>query len=338
MEINNKNDQSLVNQVEYRVYDDNKTLLDLSICRNTTIQVVYALKENLLKDISLIDYFKNLGFDIFNIKDSFFNDIFQPYSDSNNDIVLEDRIKEIYKNYSLCDDKCSYDEINTQSKTISCNCEVKTNLSLEQSILNLENFDEIEIDSNFGLIKCYNLVFSFKNKLKNIGFWILLFLILAQIPLLIIFFIKGIKPIREYLINEMIKYGYIDIKKNKKIKSSNEKNKENSSLKKDQKLNSPLKHKNSKLKNNSSIKNISPSEREIISQFNSINIISKDKKIGNDDKKLNKNTKNIINDNKNEDNKNINNKKKKKRKSKSKINNKILINNVILLKKPKKKN
>ena len=49
-----------------------------------------------------ISRFKDLGVDIFNINDSFFNDICHPYSDSKNDIILEDRIIDIYQNYSLC--------------------------------------------------------------------------------------------------------------------------------------------------------------------------------------------------------------------------------------------
>ena len=101
-----------------------------------------------------ISYFKNLGIDIFNIKDSFFNDICNSYSISKNDIVLKDRIKEIYQNYSLCDEGCSYNEINTIYKTISCDCEVKTNLSIDESEINLEKLEDVDIDSNFGLIKC----------------------------------------------------------------------------------------------------------------------------------------------------------------------------------------
>ena len=94
MEINNNNDNSLVNKVEYQVYDDNKTLLDLSICKDIDIEISYAMKDNSL-DMNSISEFKDRGIDIFNIDDSFFNDICHPYSDSNNDIVLEDRIKDI---------------------------------------------------------------------------------------------------------------------------------------------------------------------------------------------------------------------------------------------------
>ena len=175
MEINNK-DKSLVNQVEYQVYDNNKNLLDLSLCKDLDIEITYAMKDKSL-DIKSISELNNKGIDVFNINDSFFNDICHPYSDSNNDIVLEDRIKDIYQNYSLCYDDCSYNGFDLMNKTISCDCKVKTNMSLNESSITLKRFDEIKIESNFGLIKCYKLVFSFDGKIKNIGFWIFLFFV-----------------------------------------------------------------------------------------------------------------------------------------------------------------
>ena len=81
-------------------------------------------------------------------------------------MILEDRIKYIYQNYSLCDDGCTYNEINTENMTVSCDCKVKTNLTTNESSFSVEKLDNIDIDSNFALIKCYNLVFSFKGKLK----------------------------------------------------------------------------------------------------------------------------------------------------------------------------
>ena len=70
MEIYNNKDASLVNQVEYQVYNDNKTLLDLSVCNDVEIQIYYSLKDNLI-DVDYISSFKDSGVDIFNINDSF---------------------------------------------------------------------------------------------------------------------------------------------------------------------------------------------------------------------------------------------------------------------------
>ena len=257
MEIYNDKDSSLVNQVEYQVYNNNKTLLDLSVCNDAEIQIYYSLKDNLL-DIDYISSFKDSGVDILNINDSFFNDICHPYSDSNNDLVLEDRIKYIYQNYSLCDGDCIYNEFNVQYNTILCDCKVKSNLSTDETQLNLEQFDDIEIESNFGLIKCYELIFSLEGKLNNIGFWIFLVLVIAHIPLLFSFFHKGLKPVKEYLFKEMKEYGYIKGKKTKN--NAPPKNKKNRFGKK---------NKTSKTKDNtSSVNNFGVSDRQIINEIN----------------------------------------------------------------------
>ena len=72
LEIMNKNDKSLVNQVEYQAYDNNKTLLNLSICNNEDIQVYYSIKQNSSFDLSSLSLFNELDIDILNIKDKFY--------------------------------------------------------------------------------------------------------------------------------------------------------------------------------------------------------------------------------------------------------------------------
>ena len=265
MEIENKNEKSLINQIEYMAYDDNRKPLNLSLCNDSSIQIVYALKNNSL-DMNEIISFKDLGIDIFNINDSFFNDICQPYSDSNNDIVLKDRIKEIYQNYSLCDDGCKYSQFNDTYMTISCDCKVKNNISINETSLNLEQFDNIDIESNFGIIKCYNLVFSLDGKSKNIGFWIFLFLIGIHIPFLLHYFCKGIKSIKEYILNEMRKNGYIKDKNINKTKSKI-KTLSNPPLKNNIKKSKKVK-KERKIIDNSSIRKIQSSKGEVINSLN----------------------------------------------------------------------
>ena len=320
MEIKNNKDKSLVNQVEYQVYDDKKTLLDLSLCKDIDIEINYAIKENSL-DIKSITEFNNKGIDVFNINDSFFNDICHPYSDSNNDIVLEDRIKDIYQNYSLCDDGCSYNGLDLINKTISCNCKVKTNMSLNESIISLKQFNEIKIESNFGLIKCYELVFSLNGKSKNIGFWIFLFFILAHIPLLFIYFCKGIEPTKEYIISEMEKYGYIKSNNNKKgkIVKKNTISIENPTKKKGNKNSKKKKIKNVQNLDNDSSFNIIKSLQRKINNLNPLEIKINESKDNTDFKKSSEVKENL----------NIILKDKKPIKE-AKVS-KILINNVILL-------
>ena len=169
IELETDNTKSLINQVEYQVYDGNKTLLDLSKC-DMNIEIIYSIQKNSSINFDSANYFKDLGYDIFNINDSFFNDICEPYSESGDDLILEDRIKDIYKNYSLCEKACSYKGIDLENMTISCECDVKDNASIVMRPLNIEKVGG-RSKTNFDVIKCYNLVFSLSNKFGNIGFW-----------------------------------------------------------------------------------------------------------------------------------------------------------------------
>jgi hypothetical protein len=224
LEIDNLDSQSVVNQVGYQAFDDEQKPLNLSLCNNTNIQIFYLLKSNSSLDISFISSFQDSNIDLFNLENEFFTDICFSYSYSENDVVLEDRIKDFYQNYSLCDDGCTYNDINLEYMTIACDCDVKTNLTTTQKVINLKTMEDVNKSSIFEIIRCYNLVFSFKNKLNNIGFWIFLILTIAHIPLLIIYFCNGLKSIKDYLIKEMIKYGYISKKNTKELFSKDNNN------------------------------------------------------------------------------------------------------------------
>ena len=164
IEINKKNDKSLTDQVEYTVFDENKHKLDLSICSNELIKIYYSIKNFSVLNISSISKYADIGVDIFNISEEFFNDICYPYSENDSDIILRDRVNDIYQNYSLCDSNCEYENMNIENMTISCNCSVKTEIETEiEEIKYNEIIFDIFQDSTIGVIKCYNLVFNEKS-------------------------------------------------------------------------------------------------------------------------------------------------------------------------------
>ena len=232
MEISNKNSRSLTNQVEYQVYDEQKRQLDLSLCNNTNIKIFYGIKNNSDLDMSILNSFKDSGVNVFNISDEFFNDVCYPYSEDGNDLILEDRVKEIYQNFTLCEEGCSYDSIDIYYMLISCQCNVKENMTTIVTEIQEEAADKIS-SLNFEIVKCYNLVFSFEGKTKNIGFWFLSIFFVVYILSMIIYFYNGIKPVKDYVFNEMVKFGYIEInnkveinQKEELIKKINKKNKD----------------------------------------------------------------------------------------------------------------
>ena len=208
IEINNNDPNALTNQVELAFYYKNKKL-NSSICENVTIFM--KIKENTTLDINeLLDYGKK-NIDILNAKDDFFNDICYPYSENGDDIIIGDRRKDIYKNFSLCQEGCTYQGIDYENLLVACNCKISENISLEIRPLSYEDFEDVSFfDSNIDIFQCYNLVFSFENKKDNIGFWVFNILLISYIVSICFYFFKGIKPTMNYVFNEMVKYGYLN--------------------------------------------------------------------------------------------------------------------------------
>jgi hypothetical protein len=192
IEIDNTDERSLTNNVEYVIFDENKTILDLSVCDNTKIDIYYQINTSMINKTK-VTYYSELGIDIFNIKDNFFNDICYPYSESNSDMILKDRISDIYQNYSICENNCEYNKINFIDNIVNCKCDIKTKVESKREPPKL---DTVVVDSfkdtNLGVILCYQLVFDFKNKLNNVGFIIFSCLLLIHIPLIIHYFIFNI--------------------------------------------------------------------------------------------------------------------------------------------------
>ena len=212
IEIYKYDEKALTNQVEYVVFDDKKQKLDLTVCENDKIEINYAISNKTKLDFEEISNYLDIGVDVFNIKDNFFNDICYPYSENNSDIILQDRISDIYQNYSLCDNNCEYNKINLTTKTVSCTCKIKEEVETVKPEL---KFDKIYLDlfseTSFGVIKCYNLVFRLDNKFKNIGFILFTILTALHLPIIIYYCFTGIFPIRKYIINEMKNYHYFPV-------------------------------------------------------------------------------------------------------------------------------
>ena len=210
IEIYKKEEKSLTNQVEYAVYNDKKIKLDLSACEKDKIEINYAITNTSVLDLNKLSQFSKMNVDVLNIKDHFFNDICYPFSENNNDMILKDRREDIYQNFSLCDNNCEYDRINISSMIISCNCQIKPKIDIRKPPLKFEKmYVDLFSETSFAVTKCFNLVFNFKNKSKNIGFIIFTILFFLHIPILIYYIIIGTTPMRKYLIKEMEKYNYI---------------------------------------------------------------------------------------------------------------------------------
>ena len=226
IEMSKKNEQSLTNQVEYAVFDEEKNKLNLSYCNNISIIIYHEIKNNSLLDTNLLKYYTEKGVDVLNLEDDFFNDLCYPYSENDTDLILNDRILDIYQNFSICDTGCEYKNIDIESMVISCQCNVKEDINTDTEELTFAvAIQNTFKDSNFGVIRCYNFLLDFNILKSNIGFWCFTIFFVAQIPLFLHYFINGITDMKKFITNEMKIHHYIGLSKNNPTLKKNNKKK-----------------------------------------------------------------------------------------------------------------
>ena len=207
IEVKTKSNLSLTNHVEYAIFSENKSQIDLSICKNTKTLIYYKIKNS---NTSIIKSFIEKDIDILNINDNFFNDICFPYSENGLDVILLDRAKYLYQNYSTCGNNCNYVKINKVSLNIICYCNIKTNISLEEESLNFRSFDLDNFKiSSYHIINCFKLLFSSKGVSNNIGFGLFLSITIIHIPLYCYYFKSEIISTKTFITKEMKKNNFI---------------------------------------------------------------------------------------------------------------------------------
>ena len=209
IKIDIKSDDYKATFVQYEIYDPNKTKVDLSVCKNISIYINTPLY--LSHEIeSLYESLSESGYNLFNSNDSFYNDICSPYTSENGiDIPISDRQNEIYNNikdYTLCQNNCSFVYYNSSNKKSKCKCQ--TQMEKIQTETKLINFkDELIIsfyktikNSNFLVLKCFKLTFSIKGQTNNIGSYIMSVIFLLLIVDIIIHFIIGRKNLHNIIL------------------------------------------------------------------------------------------------------------------------------------------
>ena len=188
-------------KIEYEVYYnlDGKNLekLDLSVCKNTKV------------DIS-IPVVINEDFDKLNTSSAYFNDICYTSSTNNGtDIILSDRKKEfIDNNKTICEENCDFTKYDYETGKAICSCNIKINIPLISKIkINknklFDSFTDINNIINYKIMKCYKILFTKNGFSHNYGSFILIPLFIFHIISIIISWAKGIKSIKNE-INEII--------------------------------------------------------------------------------------------------------------------------------------
>ena len=206
-----KSEDLSVTYVVYEVYHPFSLIkLDLSVCSEVEISINIPIKLN-DKIEELYESSSESGYNIFNKNDSFYQDNCASYTtDNGTDILLSDRKKDIYtkiQSQSMCQVGCELHSYVKERKKIKCNCSINPQ-SQELTDLNIENMFTRKIveetfyktlnNSNFRVLKCYNLLFTC-NSLKNIGEIIMSIIVFIFTVLMIVFCFTSKKQIDSYI-------------------------------------------------------------------------------------------------------------------------------------------
>ena len=161
----------------YSPYDGAK--LNISICQKYDI--------NIEEDIAMKIPDKDICF--------YFDSPFKK------DVALKDRVKLFYPNITLCENGCEIKGINATSMKAICKCrldDLMNNNILSNNVwyqAQVEEIEQILNEINIEIIKCGPEILKHRNISSFYGSFVILFLISAQIIILILHIKKGIIPL-----------------------------------------------------------------------------------------------------------------------------------------------
>ena len=171
-------------KVEYDVYaklnGDKLVKLNISVCQNIKIYIMYPvnIKERIDKYNNNSEYCNNK--------------CYSSTSDDGIDTTLKSRQKECTNN-TVCQEDCVFDTYNTTTKKVNCSCNIKerpksfADMNINKGKI-LENFIDIKNIANICILSCTEKLFCKNGIIKNIGFYLIMALILFHIITIFIFY------------------------------------------------------------------------------------------------------------------------------------------------------
>ena len=196
---------SVERDIQYNVYNPlNYEILNLSICQNLKVKI------NVKKELSdeVVALIKNIieqGYDPFDLNGKFYREICTPYNSENGtDVLLDDREEYIYStivNETTCPSGCTPTAYALDTKYITCECDANDGIvALDLNHISSENvaasFLSSLKNSNYKVMRCYNLVFNFKIFVHNYGSIITLIFFVIYVLFMIYYCSKDINPIK----------------------------------------------------------------------------------------------------------------------------------------------
>ena len=197
IELERKNEKT--NQLEYAVYSLSGEKLNLEYCNKANIVIISNIKNTEGMDIDLAIELAELGIDIYDSQDDFFNDLCYSFtSSSKTDVILNDRKTDYFRNISFCEENCEYSGIDLENKKVNCTCEAKTDILSKETVKTFaKQFKNTLSNSNFKVIKCIGKAFSIDIFTNNVGNYFMLFMILCNTSCLLFYIIYGIDNLKK---------------------------------------------------------------------------------------------------------------------------------------------
>ena len=198
---------------EIEIFDYKGRKLNVSVC-NEDINIMKYIGNIEEIDIESSKKFSNLGIDVFNPADIFFNDLCHPYDNPDNkDITLNDRRNDFYQNVTFCQDGCTFTGINYTFNFANCLCNTsfiqgkENNISSTKKESEKVNFKSITksfienlFSFNIEVVKCYNLALDPKILIYNYGFYSLFIMLILQVVFHIIYLVKKLKSLKIFML------------------------------------------------------------------------------------------------------------------------------------------
>ena len=175
------------------------------------------IDNNKLNNLELIQYLLDMGVNIFNSKDPFYQYIcYHLESPIKKDMTLKDRLLTFYPNISLCDAFCDFKGVNLTSMSCICICRfndiinndlIKDNIFLEE---NIKETLELLSNSNLEVLTCFKHAFKYIH--KSIGGFIILICFIICLIFTLVLFLKDMNKIKDYILEITDKYlNYISV-------------------------------------------------------------------------------------------------------------------------------
>ena len=218
-----KNSKQILGEYDFKLFLENETELNLSkITEDFYINIHAPIKDLDKAKFNYSKYFAEQGYDIYDKNSDFYNDVCSFAHLGENDIIIEDRKKDIYPNDAiLCPNNCYYNGVNIEDEIITCTCNLNTknNSIVEEGDFLKEadnNFFSYLLDNiNYKIVKCFKLILKFSNLKNNYAFYAISGVFSIFIVMNIIYYIFTIRnlkynmlkqiPTKEKVKKEMIK-------------------------------------------------------------------------------------------------------------------------------------